>query len=56
MIIIITGTISPNDNISDLNLRNVEERLEQYKNALEKTIDLLSGGKIVNLLLMMITW
>lgn len=47
MIIIITGTISPNDNIRDLNLRNVEERLEQYKNALEKTIDLLSGGKIV---------
>ena len=47
MIIIITGTISPNDNIKDLNLRNVEERLEQYKNALEKTIDLLPGGKIV---------
>ena len=47
MIIIITGTISPNDNIRDLNLRNVEERLGQYKNALEKTIDLLPGGKIV---------
>lgn len=47
MLAIITGTISPDKNIDELFLSDVEERLKQYKESLEFLIDSSAFDKIV---------
>ncbi len=47
MFILITGTIAPDQSLRQLTIKDTGKRLQQYLDALEKTILALPGGKIV---------
>ncbi len=47
MLIVITGTVSPDKGVKDLVIRDSSERLRQYQSALEKILDSAVDAKVI---------